>query len=88
MLSTARRTCTSPTPPISPYLSVFTGGRDDTICVLNSDLDESALFKINLSKLIDNALYPRLRSICLNDKADTLLVGTFGSEIYELKAKG
>jgi len=56
--------------------------------VLNSDLDESALFKINLSKLIDNALYPRLRSICLNDKADTLLVGTFGSEIYELKAKG
>ena len=34
-----------------------------------------------------NALFPRVRSICLNDKEDTLLVGTFGSEIYELKVK-
>ena len=47
---------------------------------------------VNLKKLLNTlpkevrGLMPAVRSICLNDKADTLLVGTFGSEIYELKS--
>jgi len=45
-----------------------------------------SLIKINLERLIDSALMPRVRSVCLNKKGDTLLVGTFGSEIYELTA--
>ena len=53
---------------------------------MNSSLDIDSLIRVDLEKLIDNAMMPRVRSICLNKKADTLLVGTFGSEIYELKA--
>ena len=67
--------------------SVLTGGRDDCICILDSDLNENSIIKINVQKLIDSALMPRVRSLCLNKKSDTILVGTFGSEIYELKAK-
>ena len=65
---------------------MFTGGRDNCVCILNSDLDMDSLIKVNLERLIDEALMPRVRSICLNKKGDTMLVGTFGSEIYELKA--
>jgi len=31
---------------------------------------------------------PRIRSICTDKKNSKILVGTFGSEIYELVAKG
>ena len=65
---------------------MFTGGRDNCICILDSDLSMDSLIKINLERLIDSALMPRVRSVCLNKKGDTLLVGTFGSEIYELTA--
>ena len=65
---------------------MFTGGRDNCICIQAHDLDASSVIRINLEKLIDSALMPRVRSLCLNSKGDTLLVGTFGSEIYELKA--
>jgi microtubule-associated protein-like 6 len=49
---------------------------------------KKAVRAINLVKKIPKALMPRIRSICINKTNNKILVGTFGSEIYELVAKG
>jgi len=40
--------------------------------------------KINLKTDLDGALCPKVRSLCVSNDNKKILVGTFGSEIYEL----
>jgi hypothetical protein len=35
--------------------------------------------------MIPDAIEPKIRSICMNEEGKSLVVGTFGSEIYEFK---
>jgi hypothetical protein len=46
------------------------------------------VYNIDLKELVKEATMPRIRSVCTNKENDTLLVGTFGSEIYELISEG
>lgn len=41
-----------------------------------------------MNSILPNALMPRIRSIDVNKKGDKMLIGTFGSEIYEIFAVG
>ena len=43
---------------------------------------------INLKELMPNSMEPKIRSLDFNKEENMLLVGTFGCEIYELKAGG
>ena len=64
---------------------IFTGGRDNCICIL--DKKGKVLNKIDMEKLTEGkAIWPRIRSLCVSKDNKKLLVGTFGSEIYELTA--
>jgi len=36
-----------------------------------------------VDRIIPDALMPRIRSIDINKKENKMLIGTFGSEIYE-----
>jgi len=42
---------------------------------------------LDIDKIVKDALMPKIRSISLNLKEDTMLIGTFGSEIYELQTE-
>ncbi len=87
MLSTAPRHCIKTLPLLQAYkfsylLRIFTGGGDKVINILDKKLKKLA--KIVMDELIPDAVMPKIRSICLKEDGSKLLVGTFGSEIYEL----
>jgi hypothetical protein len=52
------------------------------------DKSYSPIFKIQLDQIVKNPVAPKIKSICVsNDQKRTIIVGTFGSEIYELSPK-
>lgn len=62
--------------------NVFTGGRDGFVNVLNSS-NYSVLFKFEISAAY-NSICNTVRSICLHQNRSHILIGTQGSEIYEV----
>jgi hypothetical protein len=61
---------------------IFTGGRDQRINVLSASTYKF-LFRIDCKSFPDS-IRPRIRAITINAANDTLMVGTFGHEIYEV----
>ncbi len=64
------------------FLSIFTGGGDKIINILDKKLKK--LCAIKMDELIPDAVMPKLRSIQMKEDGSKMLVGTWGSEIYEL----
>ena len=61
---------------------IFTGGRDQKINVLNAQT-YAFMFRIECRGFPDS-IKPRIRAITVNATNDTLIVGTFGHEIYRV----
>ena len=59
---------------------VFTGGRDGKIVILSRDLKK--LMDVNISNC--NSVKAEPRAIDLAPSGKTMIVGTVGSEIYEV----
>ena len=71
----------------SRLFSVFTGSRDLKINILDPKKKYKIINSIDMMVITNgDAIMPRVRSICINANQDKMLVGTFGSEIYELEA--
>ena len=62
---------------------IFTGGREGTIRIHDFNLENMHVFDLNQPQY--ESVCSSIRSICLSSDKTTLLIGTFGSEIYELK---
>lgn len=65
---------------------VVTGGADANIAILDKT-SYATLLKFNLDSVCKNAISPKIRSACFASDQKTLLVGTYGSEIYEIVTK-
>jgi hypothetical protein len=44
----------------------------------------SEILRINCKELLKNSMHTSIRSVCLSQDSRKLLIGTYGSEIYEL----
>lgn len=69
---------------------VLTGGRDCVINILNKSY--KTVNRIDMKKSIPDSITPMVRSLCINDicenkSSEKILVGTYGSEIYEFVNK-
>ena len=64
------------------YFRILTGSRDGKIVILDKKC--KVLGTIKLTSLVPDALLPRIRSICVSKDNKKMLIGTFGSEIYEM----
>lgn len=62
--------------------SVFTGGRDAIVKIFDKSLTE--LMKINVATPDFSSISPEPRNITLDPTKANLIIGTFGSEIYEV----
>lgn len=62
--------------------SVLTGGRDGKINILNRSLDIEMTIDMNSKDY--GSICSGVRSLKFNEDETRLLVGTYGSEIYEL----
>ncbi len=62
--------------------SILTGGRDAKVNILDKQL--VVLMCLNMAEGLRDSLSPGVRALSLDEKGKNLLVGTFGSEIYEL----
>lgn len=65
-------------------VSVVTGSKDQTINVLDAN-NYTSLLVVDCETTLRGSRCPRIRSVCFNADKKALLVGTFGSEIYELQ---
>jgi len=62
---------------------ILTGGREGTIRIL--DLNLESIQTIDLNQPQYESVCSSIRSLTLSPDSSTLLIGTYGSEIYELK---
>jgi len=68
--------------------AVLTGGRDGLINILNpSTYAKVSSFSLTEAKFQDIVISPVVRALCLNDKTNNLLIGTFSSDILEVPIK-
>jgi len=61
---------------------VLTGGRDGKVSVLSNSY--AILFQIPLSPQQFTSVSTEVRALCLNEAANSLVIGTFGSEIFQV----
>ena len=66
---------------------VVTGGKDGRINILNVKTYE-VITTADLNVIIPDSECPAVRSICFDSKCTKLLIGTYASEIYEIKIDG
>lgn len=64
------------------HSAVVSGGKDGCVHVLSPSLQKIHTFDLSAPQF--QSLSSFVRSACLNEAGDTLLVGTYGSEIYEI----
>lgn len=65
---------------------IVTGGKDRRISIQDSNL--TFIWSINLNEILTEGLLNQVRAICFNESETELIVGTFASEIYSIKAGG
>lgn len=63
--------------------SIFVAGKDGSIHILNTNYVE--ILKVETSKLIEESLNHRIRSIDCTSDSRNIVIGTQGSEIFRLK---
>ncbi|MFN9906735.1 MAG: hypothetical protein ACK56F_11535 [bacterium] len=61
---------------------IISGGRDQCICISNPETLQR-ISQFDLKKVILNSVCLDVRSVCLAEDAKTVLIGTYGSEIFE-----
>lgn len=61
---------------------IFTGARDGKINALKKDY--SNLWSVDCHNILTDSMAPWPRAFALNQSQDTLMVGTYGHEIYEV----
>ncbi|EGR31701.1 hypothetical protein IMG5_103450 [Ichthyophthirius multifiliis] len=69
---------------------IFTGGRDCKINILDKTYNLILIIPVEeqlKSQIILNSACSEIRAMCLSQDCKSLLVGTFGSEIYEFTTK-
>jgi len=66
--------------------SIVTGGADEIIHILDKGT-YATLIKFSFDSIVKMAISPGIRSVCFSPDQKTLLVGTYGSEIYEISTK-
>ena len=66
--------------------SVITGGKDCKINILDAS-NYNKLHTFDLQTTVKNSLSAQVRSAFFSADNKTILVGTYGSEIYELQSK-
>jgi microtubule-associated protein-like 6 len=64
------------------HSAVVTGAKDGCVHILSPSLQKVHTFDLSAPQF--QSLSSFIRSACLNEAGDTLLVGTYGSEIYEV----
>ena len=64
---------------------IMTGGQDSVIKIL--DKGYAPLVAYNADQNIKFSLYPAIRSLCFSGDFKNILIGTLGSEIYEIQTK-
>lgn len=64
---------------------IFTGGREGTIHLLSMSLENLHIFDLNQPQY--ESISSSIRSLCLSPDKSKILIGTYGSEIYELKVE-
>jgi len=67
--------------------SVLTGGRDFKINFLDTKGSYKVLLSVKIPETVKGALQPEIKSVSISPDYKSLLVGTAGSEIYELTTK-
>lgn len=67
------------------FHSIITGGGDGIIIV--SDKKYTQLMKLQVDTIIKSSFSTKIRSACFSEDHKNILIGTFGSEIYELAVK-
>ena len=68
----------------TPDYNLISGGRDGTICFFDASLNKTR--SIDLREIHKDIFRFGVKSVCLNGDGDRLLVGTDGSQIFELSA--
>ncbi len=68
------------------WCSVITGGGDGVINILDSG-NYATIVKLTLDNIIKNSFSTKVRAATFASDNKTLLIGTYGSEIYEISTK-
>lgn len=64
---------------------IVIGSKDHKISILDKALN--VITKVNCDELLKGAICPEIKSVVFSGDFKTLLVGTYGSEIYEIQTK-
>jgi len=68
------------------FNSIVTGAADEVITILDKGT-YATLLKFSFDSVVKTAIAPKIKSVCFAPDQKTLLVGTYGSEIYEISTK-
>ena len=66
--------------------TIVTGGKDNVVNLLDKT-SYAVVQKVELDKLLQGAIAPQIRSASYSVDNKSIIVGTYGSEIYELSTK-
>jgi len=64
-----------------------TGGKDGRINILNIRTYE-VIVSADMNTILSDSECTSVRSVCFDNKSTKLLIGTYGSEIYEIRIDG
>lgn len=66
---------------------ILTGGRDCKVIFLDTKGNYKILLVVKVPETVKGALMPEIKSVALSPDLKSILIGTCGSEIYELTTK-